>query len=364
MSIPQKSFLLFVFGVSLGLASSVACAQDLPWHLGSLDASAPHAPAAINTAGMKPGPNEVVVAVIDSGVLSNHPSLEGRLLPGYDMLSAPSNLRGGRSVDFSPDLRDAKCEGRVTSNAFRTHGTEISSLIAGNGADGVRGVNPNAKIVPIRLFGSCPMNRSDLLDAIAWAAGLPVEGAPLNSNPAKVINLSFSGGKQICGADLQYLVDRLSKKNIFLVAAVGNTFGKKITEPANCYGVISVGALDAENNIETYSALDPRTVIYAPGGGKSLGNEAPWRANKLKVATFEIDFLGQEVHAGVARGVGTSYAAPLVSGFVSLLLSQRPEMTPHEFISQLSKFSRPVNPTDKCVDCHPKGLAMMPLSYR
>lgn len=364
MSIFPKSFLLYVFGVSLGLASSVACAQDLPWHLGSLDASAPHAPAAINTAGMRPGPNEVVVAVIDSGVLSNHPSLEGRLLPGYDMLSAPSNLRGGRSADFSPDLRDAKCEGRVTSNAFRTHGTEISSLIAGNGADGVRGVNPNAKIVPIRLFGSCPMNRSDLLDAIAWAAGLPVEGSPLNSNPAKVINLSFSGGKQICGADLQYLVDRLSKKNIFLVAAVGNTFGKKITEPANCHGVISVGALDAENNIETYSALDPRTVIYAPGGGKSLGNEAPWRANKLKVATFEIDFLGQEVHAGVARGVGTSYAAPLVSGFVSLLLSQRPEMTPHEFISQLSKFSRPVNPTDKCVDCHPKGLAMMSLGYR
>jgi serine protease len=353
-----------LLSIGMVLAAIGVNAQDLPWHLGSVDQSLPPAPAAINTAGAKPGPHEVVVAVIDSGVLANHPSLEGRLLPGYDLLSPPNNLRGARSADFSPDLRDAKCDGRITSNAFRTHGTEISSLIAGNGADGVRGVNPSSKIVPIRLFGSCPMNRSDLLDAISWAAGFPVEGTPINSNPAKVINLSFSGGKQVCGADLQKLLDRVARKNIFVVAAVGNTFGKKITEPANCSGVISVGSVDAENNIETYSALDPRTVIYAPGGGKSLGNNAPWRTNKLKVATFEVDFWGQEVHAGVARGVGTSYAAPLVSGFVSLLLSQRPEMTPNDFLSQISKFSRPVNPTDKCADCNPKGLTMMPSNFR
>jgi serine protease len=174
---------------------------------------------------------------------------------------------------------------------------------------------------------------ADLLDALAWAAGLPVEGTSPNANPAKIINLTFSGGKQVCGVDLQKLLDKLSTKNIFLVAAVGNPFGRKITEPANCQGVISVGAVDAENNIESYSALDPRTVIYAPGGGKSLDKDAPWRINKLKVATFEVDFRGSELHAGVARGVGTSYAAPLVSGFISLLLSQRPDMTPADFLS-------------------------------
>ena len=46
----------------------------------------------------------------------------------------------------------------------------------------------------------------------------------------------------------------LVQKNIFVVAAVGNTYGKKLAEPANCDGVISVGAVDAENNIEGYSA--------------------------------------------------------------------------------------------------------------
>jgi serine protease len=348
--------------IALAMLPFASMGQDLPWHLGSLNPAAASAPSAINTAGMKPGSYEVVVAVIDSGVLSSHPSLEGRLLPGYDMLSPPLNLRGGRSADYSPDARDAKCGERVTSNIFRTHGTEVSSLIAGNGNDGVRGVNPSAKILPIRLFGSCPIARADLLDAIAWAAGLPVAGVPANANPARIINLSFSGGKHTCGPDLQGLLDRLAKKNIFVVSAVGNTFGKKLAEPANCEGVISVGAVDAENNIETYSALDSRTVIYAPGGGKNLSGSAPWHNNKLKIASFDVNRKGDETHLGADRGVGTSYAAPLVSGFLSLLLSQRPEMSPAEFMSELPKFSRAVNPTDKCLDCTPKGLTMTPVT--
>ncbi len=345
--------------LSLVMASFATIAQDLPWHLGSLNPSVAAAPSAINTANAIPGPHEVVVAVIDSGVLSSHPSLKGRLLPGYDMLSPPFNLRGGRSADYTPDARDAKCGDRVTSNTLRTHGTEVASLIAGNGEDGVLGVNPNAKILPIRLFGSCPMSRTDLLDAMAWAGGFPVIGAPQNPYPAQVINLSFSGGKKICGSDLQLLIDRLAKKNIFVVAAVGNSFGKKLVEPANCDGVISVGAVDAENNIESYSALDARTVIYAPGGGKDLSGNTPWHDNKLRVATFDVNFKGAEIHTGAARGIGTSYAAPLVSGFLSLLLSQRFDMTPAEFLREIPTFSRPVNLTDKCADCHPKGLAMI-----
>ena len=346
--------------LSLLLAAATAQAQDMPWHLGSLNSAA--APAAINTAGTKPGPYEVVVAVIDGGVLPNHPSLSGRLLPGYDMMSSPNNLKGGRSTDFGPDARDAKCGERVVSGTYRTHGTEVASLIAGNGRDGVIGVNPAAKILPIRLFGSCAMTRADLLDAMAWAGGLPVAGVPANPYPARIINLSFSGGKTVCGADLQGLISRLAQKNIFVVAAVGNTFGKKLAEPSNCEGVISVGAVDAENNIENYSALDARTVIYAPGGGKDLRGNAPWHINKLKVASYDVDFKGDETPLGAARAIGTSYAAPLVSGFLSLILSQRPDMSPVQFLSELPKYTRPVNPTDKCPECSPKGITMTTLS--
>lgn len=346
----------FVFLLSFsGLA-----ATDPPWHLGKpMTSTSPRitAPAAIDTAGIQPGGNPIIVAVIDSGVIANHPSLSGQLLPGYDMLSAPNNLRGGRSGNFSPDERDARCGQRLVSSSFRTHGTEVASLIAANGADGVYGVNPSSRILPIRLFGACSMSRSDLLDSIAWAAGLPVPGVPDNPNPAKVINMSIAGGLPVCGADLQKLINRVVERNVFIVAAAGNNFHKPLPEPANCNGVFSVGALDAENHIEVYSALDPRISLYAPGGGKRLSTDNYWAVNKLMVATYELDFLGNERAASLERGVGTSFAAPIVSGFISLWLSHHPNKRPADLAKELPKFLREVPPLDKCAECVPKGLA-------
>jgi hypothetical protein len=56
------------------------------------------------------------------------------------------------------------------------------------------------------------MSRPDLLDAIAWAAGLPVEGIPTNPYPARVINMSTAGGLPVCSADLQRLITRVVEK--------------------------------------------------------------------------------------------------------------------------------------------------------
>ena len=330
-------------------------AQSVPWHLGAYDGQLP-APSAINTVQEKPGPHHIIVAVIDSGVMSGHPSLAGQLLPGYDMISGPQNLRNQRSTNYSPDERGARCGSRLMANSFRTHGTEVASLVAGNGVDGVFGVNPDAKILPIRVFGACAMSRKDLVDAISWAAGLPVAGLPENPNPAKIINLSMAGGYAVCGADLQALIDRLVQDQKFVVAAAGNNFHKPLHEPANCTGVISVGALNAENRIEVYSALDPRTFVYAPGGGAALPLSASWAVNKLKVATYELDFLGNERATTRFSGVGTSYAAPVVAGFISLWLSHDPQKTFADFLREKPKFVRQVEPIAQCAECTPLGL--------
>lgn len=340
------------------LCGAAAWGQEIPWHLGRLD-GARAAPAAINTAGLLPGPYPVVVAVVDSGVMPDHPSLQGRLLPGYDMVSARLNLRKVRSGDYRPDDRDARCGNRLFSGAFRLHGTEVASLIAGNGVDGVVGVNPQAHIVPVRLFGACATSRQDLLDAIAWAAGLPVAGLPDNLHPVRVINLSLAGGFALCGPDLQNLIQRVVDKDIFVVAAAGNHFHKPLQEPANCQGVISVGALDAQNQIAAYSALDPRTVLYAPGGGPTLSGDAQWSVNKLKVASYEANVWGTEHPSALYRGVGTSYAAPLVAGFISLWLSYAPGKKPADFLNELARFSRQVEPLPGCPNCKPRGLASL-----
>jgi serine protease len=339
------------------LSAACAHAQEVPWHLGAQNASTA-AISAINTVNVAPGPNKVVVAVIDSGVMPDHPSLAGQLLPGYDMQAAPNNLRGGRSTNFAPDERDIRCGSRLASNTHRTHGTEVASLVAGNGVNGVRGVNASAKVVPIKLMGACSMSRADLLDAISWAAGLPVRDAPPNPNPARVINMSIAGDSFVCKDDLQKLITRVvEEQKIFVVTAAGNNFRKPLPEPSNCKGVISVGALDAQNQVEVYSAVDPRTVIYAPGGGKRMQGPEAWRVNKLKVATYELDFKGTEQQAADYRGVGTSYAAPVVSGYVSLWLSYYPNKQPADFWTEMPNFMREVEAIADCPACAPKGLA-------
>ncbi len=345
----RQKLLLLIFGVCLSV-----CAEEIPWHLSEEGADV--APASIASTDIKPGAYKITVAVIDSGLLAGHPSLTGKILPGYDMVSAPNNLRGDRSSNFAPDGRDSLCKGRVISNASRTHGTEVASLIAGNGVYGVFGVNVNARIVPIRVFGACGSNRKDLIDSLAWAAGWPVSGAPINANPAKIINLSISGGLPSCGQDLQSVVDKLIDHGIFIVSAAGNNFHKSLQEPANCRGVISVGALDANNQIAVYSALDSRIVLYAPGGGRRLTNNHPWGVNKIKIATYDQDLLGREESTGESRGIGTSFAAPIVSGFISLWLSYKPDKIPSELERELPKFLRDVEPIADCMECNPKGL--------
>ncbi len=331
-----------------------AQANETPWYLGSAS-NGPAARSGIQTAQLQPGPHTVVVAVIDSGILPNHPSLAQQALPGYDMLSGHRNLRGARSADATPDARNARCGNNTFTSAQRTHGTEVASVIAGNGKAGVVGVNPDARILPIRTMGACGMTRADLLDAMAWAAGLPVPGTPVNPHPARIINLSLAGGGTTCGPELQALIHKLTQRNVFVVAAAGNNFQKTLNEPANCQGVISVGAVDADNRITDYSAMDPRTTIYAPGGTEARLGQAP--AQKLRVATFEQDIWGQERANASDRGVGTSFAAPLVSGFLSLWLSHQPEATPADFFAELPRFVRDVQPIANCPQCKPKSLA-------
>lgn len=310
-----------------------------PWHLASVFTQRLVAPAAINVWGIEPGPHQVVVAVIDSGVMGDHPALQGRLLPGYDMQSR-LNPRGGRSTDFEPEAPNQRCNNQPVSNAYRTHGTAVASLIVGNGFANVWGVNPNALVLPVRIMGPCPMTRGDILDAMAWAAGFEVPGVPLNPYPAQVINLSFAGGGFSCDVRTQALVDRIVERGIFVVAAAGNTFRKQLQEPANCRGVVSVGAVSAEGDIEVYSALDARTVLYAPGGGRPLDVNGHWANNKLRVATEEPDLFGRPRLTGADRGIGTSFAAPVVSGFVALLLSYQPNTRPGDLLEQLEAFAR------------------------
>ena len=100
--------------------------------------------------------DNTIVAVIDTGILSTHPDLEGQLVSGYDFVSPPSLAQDGDGID--PDPEDP---GGEFSAAF--HGTHVAGTVAAatNNAPlgsslgrGVAGVAWNAKVMPLRALGS------------------------------------------------------------------------------------------------------------------------------------------------------------------------------------------------------------------
>jgi hypothetical protein len=81
-----------------------------------------------------------------------------------------------------------------------------------------------------------------------------------------------------------------------------------------------------------------------------------WAHNKLRVATAELSVSGNERLIVMDKGIGTSFAAPVVSGFLSLLLSINPNFKPQDWDAYVDSFVRQVPRLEKCVDCNPRGL--------
>src|SRR6202162_594105 len=195
-----------------------------------------NAPAAwdlqIGSAGM-------TVAVIDTGI-TQHPELAGRVLPGYDFISDPGSANDGNGRDNDPsdpgdDTGDNECGPGVPGEPSSWHGTFVSGLIAANTDNGVgiAGVNWNAKILPVRVLGRCGGTFDDIVAGILWAVGAPVAGAPLNPNPARVINLSL-GGQSSCPQAMQDAINVALAQGVVVAIAAGNdTINVSMFAPAN-----------------------------------------------------------------------------------------------------------------------------------
>ena len=340
-----RSIVIFSFVVGFMLIGMGVHAQTLPWHLLNPDKSG--APASlddeVNIA--HPPQREIIVAVLDTGVRSDHPALKGRVLPGYDMVSGDRSNRGGRTPNYAPEEDNAICPRTGTlTNSPTYHGTEVASLIAGNGDMGVYGVAQNALILPLRLMGACPGSRKDMLDSILWAAGFQVADLPLNKTPAHIINMSLAGNSATCGADLQAVIDRVRKKGIIIVASAGNTFQKSAVEPATCNDVISVGAVNADGTKTFFTAVGKIDIVTV-GGGNRIEGSLHYISNRLMVATYRSNFLGvgEKTATSMEDAIGTSFAAPLVSGALAVYFGRhgtpKPDFDAFQLLKTISSLS-------------------------
>ena len=314
--------------------------------------------SSINATGawdLNTGSSGIVVAVLDTGVRSDHPDLAGKLLAGYDMISntAVANDGGGRDGDpadpgdwvsqadiDSGSLASISCTADDIS-ASSWHGTLTGSLIgaATDNGVGMAGVGWNTKVVPVRVLGKCGGFDSDIIAGMRWAAGLSVPGLPANANPARVLNLSL-GGDGSCDASYTSVMTQLTAANVVVVASAGNSEGLAVGTPANCAGVIAVAGLRHIGTKVGFSSLGPEVTISAPGGNCVSDTGACLYPILAASNTGTQGPVASTYSDSFNVSVGTSFSAPLVSGTVALMLSQQPSLTPAQVIAALKSTAR------------------------
>lgn len=299
---------------------------DLQWSLYD-PAGGIGAPQAWSLAGTSP----ITVAVLDTGY-TDHPDLNAKWVSGYDFIRDRYFSVDGNGLDGDPsdegDFEDYGACGNGYRYGSSWHGTHVAGIIGAqaNNGEGIAGVAPNSRILPIRVLGRCGGFDDDIADGIRWAAGGSVTGVPNNSNPAKVLNLSL-GGEGRCEPYVQDAIDFALSRGASVVVAAGNSADDaQLYSPANCKGVITVGANDRFGQTAEYSNLGPSVEISAPGGGQQGFNQVVSTLNAGSVGASGTFYQGYQ---------GTSMAAPHVAGTIALMLTRDPALTPGRIVNIL-----------------------------
>lgn len=223
------------------------------------------APDAWNLTVGQPGS---IVAVVDTGVMSNHPDLAGKLLNGYNFVDNNSNWND--------------------DNGHGTHVAGIAAAITNNGI-GVAGTAPLNRILPVKSLNADGYGTIETLArGIVYAA----------DQGASVINMSF-GSAAYSSLEEEACNYALSKGSV-LVAAAGNAGTTAPQYPAYLNSVLSVAATDENDQKADFSTYGQWVEVAAPG----------------------VDILSTYNNGGYEYESGTSMSAPFVSGLAGLLAAQ------------------------------------------
>jgi subtilisin family serine protease len=258
-------------------------------------------PGAWNYTTGSPG---IVVAIVDTGMIP-HPDLDAAYLPGFDFVADASNAMDGDGWDSNP-----------FDSALVRHGTHVAGLVGAraNNGIGVAGAAWNVKVLPVRVLGQNGGAWFDIAAGLRWAVGIPVTGAPINPNPARVVNMSLGG--QYDDPTMRAAVAAVfAQTNAVIVASAGNDASSTPSYPGAYPGVICVYALDQNLKWTSYTNYGSWITVGAPGGDSS-------RSQPGILSTFATTS-GQPTYAQLD---GTSMASPQVAGVAALVLSVAPQL--------------------------------------
>jgi serine protease len=272
------------------------------------------------------GDPSVIVAVVDTGVLFDHPDLNGQLTAtGYDFVSDSDSAMDGNGID--PDPSDAGAQNPGTS-IF--HGSHVAGTIAAqtdNGV-GVAGTGWHTRIMPVRALGKGGIGANyDIAQAVRYAAGLENDSNTFPAQKADIINLSLSGNTYSFLE--QDVYNRVRAEGVIVVAAAGNGGTSQPMYPAAYDGVVAVGAVDINEKHVGYSNFGPYVDLVAPGGDLSVDLNGDGYNDGVLSTAASVDLTGQlsYVYSYLA---GTSMAAAHASGVFALMKAVNPALTPED----------------------------------
>jgi subtilisin family serine protease len=228
----------------------------------------------------------VTVAIIDSGLETDHPALQGRVVESVAV----------EMVDGEPNVV------KDDSGDLFGHGTACGSIILG--------LAPEVDLVSVRVLGADLKGKgAAFLAGLEWATERGVQ----------VANLSLSSKSETLFPYFHDVVDRAYFSNVHLVSAANNVTGASY--PSLFSSVYSVAA---------HAVPDPWHLLYNPKppvefGAWGVDVPIAWKDGGSTVAT------------------GNSFAAPHVAGFVARIVSKHPGLTPFEVKAVLAAIAN--NPT-------------------
>ncbi len=326
------------------------------WHYKEYPPATDNEPGGVNLPpawDITTGLASVIIAVVDSGILTHEDIDSTRIRPGYDFISDALVANDGTGRDDDPsDPGNWVTIGESTDpesyffgcwpQNSTWHGIHVAGTIGANSNNttGVAGVNWFSPILPVRVLGKCGGSDSDAIDGVRWAAGL-TDGLPPNGNPAKVLNLSL-GRDGACSnyPAWQAAIEEVVAAGATVVVSAGNeTDNVANFTPASCNGVIVVAATNRAGGRATYSNYGELIKIAAPGGEGTNG-----------VLSTLNDGTTNPANDIYAYYNGTSMAAPHVSGIASLMLSVNPGLTPGVLLALMQSTARTF-PTGTGLDC-------------
>lgn len=242
----------------------------------------------------------VVLAIMDTGVDGKHPDLEDQ-------------WRGGNNSWFDPFGKYNLPHDPIG------HGTQVAGIaVGGDFGGGAIGVAPGAQWIAVKIYDDDGTSAYSIIHAgFQWL--LDPDGDPDTDDAPDVVNKSwgFVDALDQCVAEFQEDIQILTQAGIAMVCASGNTGPNAATSvsPSNYVESISVGAVDADDEIADFSGRGPSPC------GEAVYPTFTAPGEFVRTADLTLGGIG-DPYVEVS---GTSYAAAHVTGALALLMSAHPD---------------------------------------